>query len=127
MYGKPKSPGDPHPYSKSPDSRPLSSTTGAGRYVYVVDLDEVIHIAPDGDHMHPHVLGNARRALYEGEIYIDGPGSVEELTNASGTFRFGSQRSLCCVAENVRRLGFHVNDVLWFPRDGGMPALITCA
>lgn len=127
MYGRPKSPGDPHPHPKSADSKPLAVTVTVGNYVFVVDLDEVIHIAPDGLHMHPAVLGNAEPALYAGELSIDRLGSVDELTNLSGTFRFKSKRSLCCVASEFRRLGFTVGDVVWFPPDGGgSPVVLIC-
>jgi hypothetical protein len=98
----------------------------AGRYVFVVDLDDAIHVAPDGLHMHPKVLGNAKPALYAGEVSIDRPGRVDELTNLSGTFQFKSTRSLCCVAAGLRGLGFSVGDVVWYPPDGGSPVILAC-
>lgn len=126
MYGRPKSPRDTFSYLRSADSRPLAAGESGGRYVFVVDLDEVIHVAPDGLHTHPKVLGGARPALYAGELVIDPGGHVEELTNLSGTFRFNSRRSLCCVAAGVRRLGFSVGEVVWYPANGGVPVVLTC-
>lgn len=77
--------------------------------------------------MHPRVLGNAQPALYAGELSIDPPGIVDEITNLSGTFRFRSQRSLCCVASGLRQLGFSVGDVVWYPPNGnGGPVHLTC-
>lgn len=127
MFGKPKSPGDPYPYPKAADSCRLTRTAAAGNYVFVVDLDGVIHVAPDGLHMHPRVLGNAEPGLYAGEISIDQPGSADEVTNLSGTFRFKSKRSLCCVASGLMALGFSVGDVVWYPPDGSTnPVVLTC-
>ena len=90
----------------------------AGRYVFVVDLLQEIYVAPDGHHMHPRVLGMVRDALYAGEIHIDRQGHVDEITNCSGTFQFGSKSSLCCVASHLRQIGFAVASVIWFPPDG---------
>lgn len=77
--------------------------------------------------MHPRVLGNAEPALYAGEISIDQIGSVDEVTNLSGSFRFQSKRSLCCVASGLIKLGFTVGDVIWYPADGSAPVKLTCA
>lgn len=127
MYGKPKHPRDTTPYPRSRASRPLRSSEWPGNYVFVVDLDEVIHVAPDGLHVHPAVLGNASPALYAGEISITRTGHVEEVTNLSGTFRFRSKRSLCCVAGHLRQLGFTVGRVVWYPPDGTTsPAVLQC-
>jgi hypothetical protein len=95
--------------------------------VFVVDVKDVIHVAPDGCHMHPQVLGQAREALYAGEITIDRPGNVEEVTNLSGTFQFQSKQSLCCVVSSLRQLGFSVGDVVWYPSNGNSPVLLACA
>lgn len=127
MFGRPKPPLDPHPYPPAPGSRQLSPHEPVGHYVFVVDVNEVIHVAPDGAHMHPQVLGQAAPALYAGEIVIDHVGSVEEVTNLSGTFRFQNKRSLCCVASGLRRLGFTVGDVVWYPPDGSRPVRLACA
>ncbi len=120
MFGASKSPLDRTPYSRSPESRPLSLQESTGEYVFVVDLAETIHVAPNVPHMHPRVLGLAQDALYAGELAIDGPGHVREVTNLSGTFPFDSQQALCCVAKNLQNLGFVLPGgvVRWFPPDG---------
>lgn len=115
MFGSAKAPRDPYPYARSADSRQVFPGLTAGQYVFVVDVNDAIHVAPDGPHMHPKVLGNAASALYAGEISVTGPGAVDEVTNLSGTFRFKSKRSLCCVAAGLRQLGFTVGDVVWYP------------
>lgn len=95
--------------------------------MFVVDASGVIHVAPDGLHMHPKVLGHARAALYAGEINIDQFGHIEEVTNLSGTFQFRSKRSLCCVAAGLRRIGFAVRQVVWFPPSGASgPISLVC-
>jgi hypothetical protein len=127
MFGNAKPPGDPFPYLKARGSHQLTTNTPTGKYVFVVDLNDVIHVAPDGPHMHPQVLGYAESALYAGELSIDSPGLVDEITNLSGTFRFKSRKSLCCVASGLRQLGFGVQDVSWYPPTGGTPVLLTCA
>lgn len=127
MFGGLKRPRDTTRYPRSADSHPLTPSEGAGSYVFVVDAGEVIHVAPDGYHMHPKVLGNVEPALYAGEIALDRVGHVAEVTNLSGTFRFRSRRSLCCVAEHLRRLGFTVGMVVWYPPDGsGPPVVLNC-
>lgn len=127
MFGAPKTPLDKSAYPRSTDSRPLDIGESVGRYVYVVDLDGIIHIAPDGPHVHPCVLGLCKPAFYAGEITIDQPGSVEEITNLSGTFQFDSQLSLCCVASHLRQLGFTVDEVVWYPPDGSTrPVRLRC-
>lgn len=127
IFGNPKRPLDPFPFSRSPESARLTGSASVGKYVFVVDLDDGIHVAPDGPHMHPQVLGNAKPALYAGEVSIDRPGSVDEITNLSGTFQFRSSRSLCCVAAELRGLGFSVGDVVWYPPDGSSPVILSCA
>jgi hypothetical protein len=124
MFGALKRPRDTTRYPRSADSRPFTYAESPGNYVFVVDANEVIHVAPDGYHMHPKVLGNAEPALYAGEIVIDRTGHVAEVTNLSGTFRFRNRRSLCCVAEHLRRVGFVVDQVVWYPPDGGTPPVV---
>lgn len=126
MYGRARLPRDRYPYPKSPSSRPLSVNIPAGRYVFVVDVETVIHVAPDGLHMYPKVLGNTYPARYAGELFIDQPGNVDEVTNLSGTFQFKNRRALCCVAAGLRLLGFTVGDVVWFPPDGSYPVVLAC-
>ena len=124
MFGKVKRPNDTFPYVRSLNSRPLTIAESVGQYVFVVDIDETIHVAPDGSHMHPKVLGNGDSALYAGELTIDSPGNVEQITNLSGTFSFRSKSSLCCVADRLKALGFNVNDILWFPPEGSSNAIL---
>lgn len=127
MYGRPKRPLDSTPYPRSPDSRPIGPNEPPGRYAFVVDLQETVHIAPDGPHVHPKVLGGGREALYAGEIVISPVGVVEDVTNLSGTFRFKSKRSLCCVVAHLRQLGYVVKDVTWYPPDGSTgPQMLQC-
>ena len=118
MFGRSKKPHDRTPYPQSPLSHPLTLAEPAGPYVYVVDEQEVIHVAKDGPHMHPLVLGGARAAKYAGDLVIAKPGVIVELTNLSGSFSFRSKRSLCCVADRLREMGFVVNAVIWYPPDG---------
>ena len=69
----------------------------------------------------------AQEALYAGDINIDQPGNVEEVTNCSGTFQFDDKGSLCCVAERLREMGFSVDKVFWFPPDGlSGPQFLQC-
>jgi len=127
MFGSSKRPLDRFRYLRDVDSRPLRSNELPGDYVYVVDLDETIHVAPNGPHMHPKVLGNAGSALYAGEISIAAPGEVDSVNNSSGTFRFKSQQSLCCVVLGLVRLGFRVHEAIWYTPDGSMrPQRLNC-
>ncbi len=128
MFGGMKRPLDKLPYPQSPDSRPLTIGEVVGRYVYVVDLQDTIHVVPDGSHEHPKVLGLAQSALYAGDLRIDRPGQVAEVTNLSGTFQFSSQHSLCCVAKHLHQIGFTVGKVKWFPPDGSSgPVPLQCS
>ncbi|HRX81247.1 MAG TPA: hypothetical protein P5307_19395, partial [Pirellulaceae bacterium] len=45
---------------KNPSSALLSTNTSPGTYVYVRDVDGLIHILPDGPGLHPSVLGNGQ-------------------------------------------------------------------
>lgn len=126
MLGRPKKPLDTRPYARSPNSRPLTIHEVPGSYVYVVDLDEVIHIDIDAPHQHPKVLGSARSALYAGTLIIEANCHVPELTNASGTFQFQNRKSLCCVAQKLRDLGFTVGSVVWYPPDGSRVRTLNC-
>lgn len=126
MFGRSKSPLDQMPYSMDPRSRLLNINEIPGNYVYVVDLDEQIHIVEDGPHLHPKILGNRRAVLYAGEIEIDSNGVVAEINNLSGTFRFQSKKTLCCVSQHIHQLGFTVNKVIWHSNSGGYPRSLTC-
>lgn len=99
----------------------MTLTEHPGAYVYVVNILGVIHVAPDGPHMHPHVLGGAEPALYAGDLTISRPGNIAEVTNLSGTFAFRSRRSLCHVASLMRGMGFLVRRIVWYPPDGSTP------
>lgn len=118
MFGKRKDPIDRTPHPRSPDSRRLVVSESPGLYVYAVDEGEVIHVVPDGPHVHPTILGLARPALYAGEIEIEASGVVGEVNNLSGTFQFRSKRSLLCVAGMLVDMGFSVRSVIWYPPDG---------
>ncbi len=128
MFGAARPPRDPVRYTRSIDSRSLQIGEQRGRYVYVVDLQETIHILEDHGHTHPFVLGGASDALYAGEILIDPAGCVTEVNNLSGTFRFDCKDSLCCVAGHLQQLGFTIDRVVWFPPDGSSRAItLACS
>ncbi len=128
MFGAQKIPFfDKTLYSRSNASRRLSITEHPRRYVYVVDVQATIHVAPDASHAHPTVLGFAQPALYAGEISIDRHSNVDAVTNCSGTFQFDSQQSLCCVAARLQQIGFTVDDVVWYPPAGSSgPKRLRC-
>jgi len=71
MYGGRKDPLDRRKYGRSADSRVLTLGEQVGSYVFVFDLQKIIHVAPDGSHVHPLVLGAASPAPYAGELRID--------------------------------------------------------
>jgi len=54
-----KSPLDPTPYPADPRTRPAAPDLADGGYVYVRDTNGVVHVLPDGPHLHPKVLGGA--------------------------------------------------------------------
>jgi len=126
MFGSPKKPKDPTPYPVSTFSRPLATTEKSGRFAYVVDTDEIIHVMPDGLHVHPLILGLAQEVLYAGDLVIEGAGTIAEITNLSGTFQFRSQRSLCCVVQHLRQLGFLVKSVMWYCPRGRSIRQLNC-
>jgi RHS repeat-associated protein len=110
--GKPKRPPtkpplDVHPYARDHSSRVLSPGVKAAEYVYVQDADGVVHIATNGGHMHPRVLGGAAPAAGAGTLIVDAEGVVTEVTNFSGTFRFGPD-TLPQVVEAIRQQGLKV-------------------
>jgi hypothetical protein len=78
-----KAPLDPTPYARDPRSQPLSAATQDGSYVYVRDEAGTVLVVPDGPHMHPKVLGDARSAMYAGDLTVQGR-TVTDLTNLSG-------------------------------------------
>jgi len=129
VFGKRKQPGDKsdHVLPQDPDSRTLTTAEVTGDYVYVVDEQDEVHVLPQRNHGHPVVLGSGLPGLYAGELSIDLPGSIGEVNNLSGSFRFRSKRSLCCLAERLRVLGFRVGELVWYPPDGSSrPARLSC-
>jgi hypothetical protein len=90
-------------------------------YVFAVDEHEIVHIVPNGPHLHPKILGMAQMALHAGEIDIESPGCIGEVNNLSGTFQFRKRRTLRCVAGKLIELGFSVDRVIWYPPDGSIP------
>ena len=126
MFGSSKKPLDRFPYPQDSGSRRLSIQEVTGCYVFIVDVDEVIHVVLNASHMHPKVLGNTTETLYAGEIEIDTPGNIVEVNNLSGTFRFKSQKSLCCVKDQLVKLGFTVTSVFWHSPAGTRPTLLLC-
>lgn len=79
-------PADLFRYAKHPTSRILGPGVEDGTYVFVQDVQGTVHIAQNGPHMHPQVLGNATAVASAGEITIQN-GVVVEINNLSGTFR----------------------------------------
>lgn len=126
MYGKAKKPLDTTPYPRSPLSQDLTQGIAPGRYAYAVDTCEIIHVIPDGLHVHPLILGQGSSALYAGDLVISEMGVVDEITNLSGTFRFRNQRSLCCVVQHLHSLGFTVNRVIWYCPTGSRIRQLSC-
>ncbi len=82
-------------------------------------------MAPDGPHMHPKVLGGARRASYAGDLTIE-DGAVADLTNLSGTFQFRSRAGLLDVARQLEGQGLTIKPgaVRFFPPDGSRPVTL---
>jgi RHS repeat-associated protein len=72
---------------RHPSSRPISSSTEPGEYVFAQDGDGVVHVVPSGPHLHPTVLGGGKPAAASGEIVIGSNGVVTEINNISFTFQ----------------------------------------
>ncbi|MCA8982949.1 MAG: hypothetical protein KDA76_04245 [Planctomycetaceae bacterium] len=83
---KPQHPDVPK-YPKSPHSKPVTSSTTPGEYVFVQDADGVVYVVPQASHAHPTVLGGGQPAAAAGEITIGPNGVVTEINNISGTFQ----------------------------------------
>ncbi len=129
MFRNAKRPKDRRKHPRSAASQPLDAAATPGRYAYVVDKNEVIHVVPDGPHVHPTILGNGEEALYAGDLEIDRGAVVANVTNSSGTFQFKKSSVLCCVVGVLRSLGFTVPDdaAVWSPPDGSCrPQVIRC-
>ncbi len=120
-----KYPLDPTPYPIDPRSRPIDASIPDGGYVYVQDVNGIIHVLPDGPHMHPKVLGGGLPAMYAGDMTVQG-GRVVDLTNLSGTFEFDDEEGLRQVAAELRRQGLVVEKgaVRFFPADGSRPIVL---
>jgi hypothetical protein len=101
-------------YPKNPLSRPITLETPPGTYVFVQDADGVVHVAPDGPHLHPTVLGNGQEAAAAGEIVIGPNNVVTELNNISFTFQHDAD-VLKSVRAALQQIGFKV------PSDGITP------
>jgi hypothetical protein len=121
MFGPSRSPRDSFRYAQDSSSRLLTVSETPGTYVYVVDTGDDVYVAPNDSHMHPKVLGQAEAVLYAEEILIESTGVVSEVNNLSGTFRFNSRSSLCCLASKLTDLGFSVEKVVWYLADGTSP------
>jgi hypothetical protein len=113
------------PYERDPHSVPIALGLEDGSYVYVQDINGIIHVLTDGPHRHPRILGNAQPADYAGDLTIVG-GRVKDLTNLSGTFQFDDPLGLLAVAETLQRLGFELlpDAVRFFPIDGSTPRVL---
>jgi len=111
----------PHPeagvYPKNPLSTPISKGTKPGTYVYVQDENGIVHIVPNGNHLHPTVLGGGRSAAAAGEITIGLNGVVTEINNISFTFQHGAETlpgvrsaleksGLQCTPDSIKPFGF---------------------
>jgi hypothetical protein len=85
----------------------------------------MVHVLPDGPHLHPKVLGGGLPALYAGDMTVRG-GRVVDLTNLSGTFQFDDEDGLREVAGEIRRQGLVVEPgaVRFFPIDGSRPVVL---
>ena len=120
-----KYPLDPTPYPADPRSRPVGAMLSDGGYVCVRDARGIIHVVPDGPHMHPKVLGGGSPASYAGDMTVRG-GRVADVTNLSGTFRFDDEEGLRAVAAELRGAGLTVDvgAVRFFPLDGSKPVVL---
>ena len=99
-----KQPLDPFPYAQDPDSQPIDPQIPDGLYVYVRDDAGIVWVLPDGQHRHPKVLGQARPAMYAGDLTV-ADGKIKDVTNLSGTFQFDDEAGLLAVAEQLRQQG----------------------
>jgi hypothetical protein len=120
-----KDPMDRTPYPRDPRSRPVDASLPDGGYAYVRDANGTVHVAPDGPHVHPKVLGGGLPARYAGDLTVRG-GKVVDLTNLSGTFQFDEEYGLRDVAAEIRNQGLNVEPgaVRFFPADGSPPIVL---
>jgi hypothetical protein len=84
-----------------------------------------VYVVPDGPHVHPKVLGQARLALYPGDLTIS-RGEATDVTNLSGTFQFDDPSGLIDVANQLEFQGLPVRAgaVRFFPLDGSQPRVL---
>src|SRR5688572_24878278 len=102
-----KPPLDPTPHPRDPHSRPVAAGLADGGYAYVRDDCGVVHVVPDGPHVHPKVLGGGLPAMYAGDMTVR-RGKVVDLTNLSGTFQFDDEEGLRDVAAELRKQGLRI-------------------
>jgi hypothetical protein len=93
---------------RSPLSQPISPETPPGTYVFAQDAQGVVHVVPDGPHLHPTVLGNGQEAAASGEIVIGPDGVVTEINNISFTFQHDAS-VLQGVKAALERMGIKVD------------------
>ena len=120
-----RDPQDLTPYPKDPRSQPIDASIPDGGYAYVRDANGIVHVVPDGQHVHPKVLGGGQPAMYAGDMTIRG-GRVADLTNLSGTFQFDDEDGLREVAWELQRQGLQLDGgaVRFFPADGSPPVVL---
>lgn len=103
-----KFPLDSAKYSPDPRSQPIRLGIPDGRYVYVLDGQDVIWIVPDDrPHLHPKVLGHGLPAKYAGDLTVN-TGRIHDLTNCSGTFQFDDAEGLQIVVSLLRQYGWEI-------------------
>jgi hypothetical protein len=117
-----KSPLDSYPYPRDGRSRAADGTLPDGLYAYVRDTNGIVYVVPDGPHIHPKALGQARPAMYAGDMTVNG-GAVMDLTNLSGTFQFDDADGLLDAAAQLELQGLAIGlgAVRLFPGDGSPP------
>ena len=121
-----KFPIDQTPYPKDPQSEPISDKTSDGGFAYVQDTNGIIHVLPDGPHVHPLVLGGGQPASYAGDLTVQS-GKIVDVTNLSGTFQFDDEDGLMEVASQLQRQGLVIEPgaVRFFPADGSSPRILA--
>jgi len=120
-----KHPLDLFPYPQDPASKPIDPQTADGLYVYVRDGTGILWVLPDGAHRHPKVLGQARPAMYAGDLTV-ADGKIRDVTNLSGTFQFDDEEGLREMAGELQRQGLQLDAgaVRFFPADGSPPVVL---
>ena len=117
-----KPPGDPAAYPQDPRSKLAIPGLPDGTYVYVQDEFGRVFVLHDGPHLHPRVLGEARLAMYAGDLTIQAH-QVIDITNLSGTFEFDDPHGLLEVVRWLKEQGWQVapGAVRFFACDGMTP------